>query len=208
MPRIAAPLVPVRPELGCTLATMNRFQTARDAKEYLVHRILAQAAQDGVPLSDVERDMLYFSETSWTLPNMMAISQEFDQNYDEDEYESKIGQIVQRIHAQDDGNLDDSWDEALRRLRDEDHYLSVLINGASKSSSRPVKRTRGDILKLILASVVVVAIWIPLSFFVYSHVDNPAISKSIVVSTLVALVVLAVTLANRRHRESGRSHLN
>lgn len=73
---------------------MNRFQTVRDAKEYLVRRILAQADQEGVPLSDVERNMLYFSETGWTLPNMMAISQDFDQNYDQDEYESKIGKII------------------------------------------------------------------------------------------------------------------
>ncbi len=70
-----------RLQLGYILASMNRFQTVRDAKEYMVRRILAQAKQDGVPLSDVERDMLYFSETDWTLPNMMAISQDFDQNY-------------------------------------------------------------------------------------------------------------------------------
>ena len=68
---------------------MNQFATAREAKEYLVRRILAQAKQDGVPLSDVERDMLYFSETGWTLPNMMTISQNFDQNHDQDEYERR-----------------------------------------------------------------------------------------------------------------------
>ncbi|HTU51858.1 MAG TPA: hypothetical protein VMF56_14795 [Acidobacteriaceae bacterium] len=187
---------------------MNQFSTTREAKQYLVHRILAQAKQDGIPLSDVERDMFYFSETGWTLPNMMAISQDFDENYDQDEYESKIGKIVQRIRNQDDGNLDDSWDEAVRRLLDEDHYLSVLINGASRSSSNPAKMSGWDIFRLILASVVVVAIWIPLSFFVYSHVDNPAISKLILVPTLIALVALIMFVANRGHRESGRSHLN
>jgi hypothetical protein len=181
---------------------MNQFQSARDAKEYLVRRIVAQAKQDGVPLSDVERDMLYFSETDWTLPNMMAISQEFDQNYDQDEYESKIGELVQRIRNQDDGNLDDSWDEAVHRLRDEDHYLSVLIDGASRSSSNSAKMSRWDIVRLILTSIVVVAVWFPLSFFVYSHVDNPTISKLIVVITLVALVVPGVYLANRGHRKS------
>ena len=181
---------------------MNRFQTVRDAKEYLVRRILAQATQDRVPLSDVERDMLYFSETGWTPPNMMAVSQDFDKNYDQDEYESKIGKIVQRIHAQEDGNLDDSWDEAVRRLLDEDHYLLVLINGASKSSSSPVKMSGWDILKLILASAVVVAVMFPIAFFVFSHVDNPAVSKLIVVITLVVLVVPAVYLANRGSRKS------
>lgn len=52
----------------------------------------------------------------------------------------------------------------MHRLWDEDHYLLVLIDGASRSSSKPVKRTRGDILKLILASVVVVAIYLPVAF--------------------------------------------
>ncbi|MES2219773.1 MAG: hypothetical protein V4587_02265 [Acidobacteriota bacterium] len=84
---------------------MNRFQTVRDAKEPLVRRIVRQAHQDGVPLSDAERDMMYLSETDWTLPNMMAVRQNFDQNYDQDEYESKIGQIIQRIRNQPQGCL-------------------------------------------------------------------------------------------------------
>ena len=181
---------------------MNQIATVRDAKESLVRRILAQAKQDGVPLSDVEREMLYFSETGWTLPNMMAISQDFDQNYGQDEYESKIGKIVQHIRNQDDGNLDDSWDEAVRRLRNEDHYLLVLIDGASRNSSESTEMSPWDIVKIILASVLVVAVWLPLSFFVSSHVDNPAVSKSIVVIMLVTLVVPAVYLANRKHRKS------
>ncbi|MGH9616884.1 MAG: hypothetical protein ACRD28_09100, partial [Acidobacteriaceae bacterium] len=108
---------------------MNQFQTVRDAKEYLVRRILAQADQDGIPLCDVERKMLYFSETGWTLPNMMAISRDFDEKYDQDEYEGKVGQIIRRIHDQPGDNLDQTWDEAVRRLHDEDHYLLVLIDG-------------------------------------------------------------------------------
>ncbi len=181
---------------------MNQFQTVRDAKEYLVRRIVDQAKQDGVPLSDVERDMLYFSETDWTLPNMMAINQDFDQNYDQDEYESKIGAIVQRIRNHPDRNSDDSWDDAVHRILNEDHYLLVLINGASRSSSEAAKRPRGDILRLILASVAVTAIYFPIAFFVYSRVDNPAISKWILVPTLVALVALVMFIANRGHRKS------
>jgi hypothetical protein len=181
---------------------MNQFSTAREAKEYLVHRILAQTKQDGIPLSDVERDMLYFSETGWTLPNMMAVSQDFDKNYDQDEYESKIGKIVQQIHAQDDGNLDDSWDEAVLRLLNEDHYLSVLISGASRTPSENAKMSSGDIFRLILASVVAVAVMFPIAFFVFSHVDNPVISKLILGSTFLALAVLAVSVANRGRRKS------
>ena len=53
--------------------------TVREAKEYLIDRILSQADRDATPLSNVERKMLYFSESGWTLSDMMAISQEFDQ---------------------------------------------------------------------------------------------------------------------------------
>jgi hypothetical protein len=67
------------------------------------------------PFSDVERRMLYFSETAWTLPNMMAVSRDFDQHYDQHEYESKIGQLIQRAHDQPDCNRDE-WNEAVQSL--------------------------------------------------------------------------------------------
>jgi hypothetical protein len=46
------------------------FKTTRDAKEYLVSRIVAEADRAGIQLSDIERKMLYFSETGWTLPDI------------------------------------------------------------------------------------------------------------------------------------------
>ncbi|HEY2466424.1 MAG TPA: hypothetical protein VGI45_01115 [Terracidiphilus sp.] len=176
------------------------FQTVREAKEYLVHRILAQADRDATPLSDIERKMLYFSETGWTLPNMMTISQEFDQAYDQDEYERKIGQIVRRMLDQHDTKGDDDhWDKAVQRLREEDHYLLVLIDGAFKDFA---KRRRGDTGRLILAGVVVVAVLFPTFFFIESHVSNPTISKLIGECTFLALVVLVAFLANRKSRRS------
>lgn len=177
---------------------MNQFHTARDAKEYLIRRILEQADRDGVPPSDLERKMLYFSETGWTLPNMMTVNGEFDEHYDQGEYERKIGQIIQRLRDQPDNNRDE-WDEAVQRLRDEDHYLLVLIDGASISS---VKRSRGDIARLILAGTVVVAVFLPVASFVYSHVANGYVSKVILEGALLGLVVLVAFLANRRSHKS------
>jgi len=178
---------------------MNRYRTIREAKEYLISRILDQASKDGVPLTETERKMLYFSETGWTLAEMAAVSQDFDQNYDQDEYESKIGQIVRHILDQPNAKCDDNWDEALNRLRDEDHYLQVLIEGASRRSN---EFSRGDKVRVILAGLFVVAVILPITFYVYAHVDNEAISKLIIGSTLLALVVLVSFLANRRRRNS------
>lgn len=180
---------------------MNRFHTVRDAKEYLIQRILAQADRDGVPLSEVERKMLYFSETGWTLPDMMAVGRAFDQTYDQNEYEDKIGQVIQRIRNQPESD-NGLWDEAVERLPHEDHYLLVLIDAALKDRSRSSKFSRWEILKLILASFAVLAIYAPFAFFLYSHVDNPTIAKLIGGSTLLGLAVLAAFLGNRRRRKS------
>ena len=68
---------------------MQQFADAREAKEFLVERILSQAERDGVSLSEIERKMLYFSETAWTLPDIMEVNEEFDRRYDQDEYEQK-----------------------------------------------------------------------------------------------------------------------
>lgn len=186
-------------ERGCILPSMSPFKSGREAKEYLIQRILTQADRDCTPLSDIERKMLYFSESCWTLPGMMAISQEFDQNYDQSEYEHKIGQIINRLHDQRHTNHEeDHWDEAVNRLREEDHYLLVLVDGAGT----PEKRSRWDTIKLVLAGVAVVALYFPILSFIESHVSNPAVSKLMRQSTFVVLILLAVFLANRRYRHS------
>jgi hypothetical protein len=179
---------------------VNREPTVRDAKEYLIRRILAQADRDGVPLSDVERKMQYFSETGWTLPDTLFVSQVFDQNYDQNEYETKIGQIVRRIHDQPEGNRDDDhWDEAVRRLRDEDHYLTVLIDGAS---NRPVAISRWKMAGVFMAGGAIAAVVLRIGFFVDSNVENPAIQELIIVGTFLALAVLVAFAASRKHRDS------
>jgi len=180
---------------------MNSFRTSRAAKEYLIRRILAQADRDRIPLSEVERNMLYFSETDWTLPNMMAISQEFDQTYSQDEYERKIGRLIRRINDQPDTNHhDDHWKEAVQRLGDEDHYLMVLIDGASTKSAGMSSR---ETVRLILAGAVAVAVFLPILFFVKSHISNPTVSKMIGEGALLALVVLVWFVANRRAHKPG-----
>jgi hypothetical protein len=56
----------------------NRFSDVRDAKEYLIDRVVDEAQLQGMPLSDLERKMLYFSETGWTLPDMEEVNAAFE----------------------------------------------------------------------------------------------------------------------------------
>lgn len=65
---------------------MTRFESAREAKEFLVARIIEQAKRENLTLSEVERKMLYFSETHWTVPDMLEVNQRFDHEYNQDEY--------------------------------------------------------------------------------------------------------------------------
>jgi len=174
---------------------MAQFATVREAKEYLIGRIVAQADGDGTALSDVERKMLYFSETGWTLPDMMTVSHKFDESYDQDDYEKKIAGIVRRIHEEQPD--DPSWDDAVHCLAEEDHYLLVLIGAASDV---PAKPSRGDRVKLVLAGVVVVAVVLPISFFVDSHVANHYLAECVFAVLFLGAAVGATKLFSRRAR--------
>ncbi len=74
---------------------MKAFHSGQEAKEFLIAKIVAEAARQ-YRLSEVERKMLYFTETGWALPDIMNVSEDFDRDYDQDEYEQKIAKLVAR----------------------------------------------------------------------------------------------------------------
>jgi hypothetical protein len=134
---------------------MTQFETDREAKEYLAERIVAQAKREGNPLTEVERKMLYFSETAWTLPNILEVNAEFERDYDNDEYERKIAGLAQRIRESNKAQGDEdptTWDLAVEKLSEGDHYLLVLIDSRLVSAGEPV-RPPGDFLRLILTAL-------------------------------------------------------
>jgi hypothetical protein len=117
--------------------------------------------------------MLYFTESGWTLPNIMAVNAEFDRDYDRDEYEEKIGGLVRRIEEgleSGDELEKDDWYSAVVELSEEDHYLLVLIDAGSRGRNAgpsrwgrvapwvPVwdsrgERPPGDVKRLILVGL-------------------------------------------------------
>jgi hypothetical protein len=139
---------------------MNSFQSAREAKEFLISRIVEEAQQENVALSEPERKMLYFSDTGWTLPDMSTVANEFDSTHDSKDYEKKIVHLIRNAARRDrkrsPAEYDDWW-QAIRRLRAEDHYILVMIRQAGL-------RPRGDILRLWGAGVVIVTVFVALIF--------------------------------------------
>jgi hypothetical protein len=152
---------------------LNRkaFSTDREAKEYLVGRIAAEAEREAIVLSEIERKMLYFSETDWTLPDMSEVSGVFDRDYDQDEYEQTIGALVDKILTRDEaeaGPDQEAWDLAVLKLSEGDHYLQILIDAASRRKIvaqfgwrrwlpvflEPGQRQPGDRLKLWVAAII------------------------------------------------------
>jgi hypothetical protein len=112
---------------------MSRFTSPQEAKEFLVAQVVLQAQRDGVSLTEVERKMLYFSETDWTLPDIAEVNEEFECEYDQDEYEKKIGRVISDAlkQARKEGKESgDNWSDAIRLLRKGDHYLLVMMDDA------------------------------------------------------------------------------
>ena len=136
----------------------NSFNSDREAKEFLVGKIVAEAEREGVALSDVERKMLYFSEEGWTLPDIMQVNADFERDYDEGEYERKIAGLIRRIEAR--GSAEDrpelvTWGRAVEKLREADHYLLCLIDSDFPTEDGAV-RAPHDRLRLWLTAIIVV----------------------------------------------------
>jgi len=144
--------------------TMQTFDTGRDAKEFLVGRIVIEAQREGVTLSEIERKMLCFSETAWTLPDIADANEAFDRDYDREEYEQKIAMLSRNFTtnaAKNNPNDFDSWKGAIRTLQQEDHYILVLVSPGGRSSVMP----RIGFVKLLLIGLVVAVLALIACYF-------------------------------------------
>jgi hypothetical protein len=79
---------------------------ALEAKDFLVAQTAEQAALEGVPLSDLEKRMMYFTESSYVPEDPIKLNDEFEAEYDSDEYEAKISKLLhhayQRLRKEND----------------------------------------------------------------------------------------------------------
>jgi hypothetical protein len=137
------------------------FDSGREAKEYLIDRIVSEAELDGTPLSEIERKMMYFTETAWTLPDIYEVNDAFERDYDSEEFEEKMGQLCRRAftRARQAGEVR-IWKEAVRVLKREDHYLLVLLAAAGN----PPDSLLLDRVKLVGTAILVIAVMMAVIF--------------------------------------------
>lgn len=118
-------------------ATGRRVRAQR-AKEFLIAQVVEQAQRENEPLSEVERKMLYFTETEATLPDMYAVNAQFDSAYDAVEYEKKIAGLLRTAFQRNRKESVESerrWKHAVADLRKEDHYLLVMVDQSLQPAS-------------------------------------------------------------------------
>lgn len=102
----------------------------KQAKEFLVQQVAEQASRENAPLSEIEKQMMYFTESDpASCENPAELNDQFEAEYDTAEYEAKMSRLLH--HAYDRLKAEDpvgkrTWDGAIRTLRRGDHYLLVL----------------------------------------------------------------------------------
>ncbi len=118
------------------------IMNTKAAKDYLVQQTAEQAALEHVSLSDIEKRMLYFTESDpASCDNPIELNDDFEQEYDTPEYEAKISRLLhhayKRLKPEDPEGVR-QWNEAMRVLRKGDHYILVLWD-TETASDHPVR---------------------------------------------------------------------
>ena len=139
-----------------------RPMRAREAKDFLVAQTAEQATLEGVSLSDLEKRMIYFTESGYVPEDPISLNDEFEAECDTEEYEAKISRLLHhayyRLRKENDAARK-NWDLAIRCLRRGDHYLLVMWDLAL-----PGERPPGDSLKLFAAGLAVAALVVMAAF--------------------------------------------
>lgn len=126
-----------------------------EAKHFLVQQTAEQAALENVPLSDLEKRMMYFTETDECPEDPIALNDAFEAEYDNDEYEGKVSKLMHHAYRRikkDNPETRRHWDDAIRRLRKGDHYLLVFWDQG------PQERPPYDSLKLLGTAILVIVL--------------------------------------------------
>lgn len=105
---------------------------SKEAKDFLVQQVAEQAALENLPFSDLEKRMMYFTESDpASCDKPFELNDEFEAQHDNAEYEAKVSQLLQHAHgrvAMQNAEMGRMWDEAVGELRKGDHYLLVLLD--------------------------------------------------------------------------------
>ncbi|HET6200190.1 MAG TPA: hypothetical protein VFD93_07630 [Candidatus Acidoferrales bacterium] len=147
-------------------------EAARQAKEFLISKIVQEAAIEGVALSEIEKKMLYFSEQQQEPDDLFEVNDKFDEEYDAQEYEAKIAGLIKQAYQRDRESSDQiaqQWADEIHALEKEDHYILVMVSQAKLRL--PGDHGRFLVSTAISGVIVVLAIAASMKFDL-SHADT------------------------------------
>jgi len=104
----------------------------KQAKDFLVEQTAEQAALENVLLSDLEKRMMYFTESDpASCDNPIDLNEEFEEQYETEAYELTISRLLhhasKRLKHEEPEKLH-TWNQAIGTLRKGDHYILVLLD--------------------------------------------------------------------------------
>jgi hypothetical protein len=173
----------------------RQFHSVQEAKEFIAASIAGQGQRDAVPFSEIERKMLLFSEVGWAPPDIMEVSDEFDRQYDQAEYEKKVSAIIthldKRLRKESPDEYED-WRSAVQYLERKDHYVNIMIEQAGL-------RPPGDRLKLWATGFSLVTAFVCCLFISFKYNLGRYFPSQRLVGKLFVigwLAVIALTILN------------
>jgi hypothetical protein len=98
-----------------------------------VDKVVVQAHAEGEPLTELERQMLLWSESDPDIEIDPALPQRLAAHISEDAYERRIVGLLARSFSADiraNSHAEDEWKEASRVLHQGDHYILVMLDAA------------------------------------------------------------------------------
>jgi hypothetical protein len=174
----------------------------KQAKDFLVQQTTEQAALENVPLSDLEKKMMYFTESdASSCAKPIELNEEFEAQYDTAEYEAKISRLLHRAYnrlKEEDPKRACDWDQSIRTLRKGDHYILVFWD--VKSPREHSGHSGRDSLKLLASGMLVAVVLVVWTFFAAKYNINldslrkylPAPNPRLAIALYIGLALLAV----------------
>ena len=134
--------------------------TAAEAKEFAIARIIAEAEREHIPLSETEKQMLWWTEVHPEphIRDLKALGERFDAECESGAYEAKIQDLAKEVYQRDRTEspvLRERWASAPTALSEEDHYVSVLLP-TTTSDAGPARLA--DFIKYIAIAIGIVLV--------------------------------------------------
>lgn len=146
-----------------------------EAKDFLVQQTAEQAALENVPLTDLEKRMMYFTETDECPEDPIALNDAFEAEYDTDKYEEKVSGLLRHAYARlkkENPSSARTWDEAVQDLRKGDHYLLVFLEYAPIGYASNQSLFGWSFWKLLGIGILILVIGIVVFAAVLHHADS------------------------------------